>query len=186
MADKSVAGLYNLNNRYFNADIDCLIIQKDSDKKLYKIPFNILMEAVYPHHDDRVFEWNETHDISLPHTNIYSQDGYDYFDCKIADIDNPGELRDIPEEAKYALIKMSQSSLQVAGPPGWESFESGQTVFLCENMQYPKQRVFDYWDSEMVPDGLSHFNMTPVNHISFRCPAGQRSSQRIWITAWSY
>ena len=187
MSDKTIGGLYKLNNQYFNPDVDCLIIQKSSDGKLYKIPFNILMEAAYPEHDDRIFEWNETEDIPLDKTNIIrNSSGFDYFDCKMTGLDNPGESRDVPEAAKYTLIKMSQSNLEISGPPGWEPFESGQTIFLFENMQYPKNRIFNYLDTELIPDGLSHFNMTPVNHASFRCPAGTINNQRIWVAAWSY
>ena len=185
--NRSIGGLPKLATDYFDPDKDCFLLQKDSNKKLYRVPFNILIESVHPNHDDRIFQWNETQDIALFKKNIrLNENGYDYFDCKVADIDNPGTLRDIPEESKYILLKINQSGLEISGPPGWEALETGQTVFLFENMQYPIYRFVSIYDSEYIPNGLNHKNMTPVNHAAFRCPAGTINNQYIWATAWSY
>jgi hypothetical protein len=184
--NKTIGGLSKLNTQYFDPDKDCFVVQKAVDQKLYKVPFNTLMKSIYPHHDDRVFEWNETNDILLSKVNKYTQAGYDYFDCRVADIDNFGSSLDIPEPAKFILLKMSQTNLDISGPAGWEPIGSGITVFLLENMQYPKERILDVGQEESIPDGLNHFNMTPINHASFRCLEGQTDSQRIWATAWSY
>ena len=93
---------------------------------------------MHPNHDDRIFQWNETQDIALFKKNIrLNENGYDYFDCKVADIDNPGTLRDIPEESKYILLKINQSGLEISGPPGWEALETGQNCFFVRKHAVP-------------------------------------------------
>lgn len=184
--NKSIGGLTKLNTQYFNPDQDCLLLQKNADKSLHRVPFNTLFKSIYPAHDDRVFQWNEINDVFLTKINSTTKDGNDYFDCRIADINNFGDSRDIPEAAKFILLKMTQTNLFISGPSGFEPIGDGVTVFVLENMQYPKERILEISDVESIPDGLSHPNMTPINHASFRCPANQASSQKIWATAWSY
>jgi hypothetical protein len=117
---------------------------------------------------------------------------YHYFDCKVADI-TQGTKKIIPDYAKHILIGMKHKSLEVLDvgvhdDNGWRKFESNRGNFVFENMQYPRVKIFPTSEDDYlarVPSYRDHPAMTPLNHMSFRCPVANKADQKLWILAWS-